>query len=363
MRAALLRTFNAPMSVEEVDLLDLAPDRVLIKTHASPFCSTDVVNWRGELGKIPPVILGHASIGEVVEVGTGVEGLRVGQRVVVPGTPECGTCYYCGIGRPDQCSELFDLGGIYPEVAKTAQGEPVPCSGCVGGYAEFMNISKNQAFPIESDLPSDVLSLLGCGITTGVGAVFNVAEVKPGESVAVVGLGHLGQWMVQAARLAGAATIIGVDPVAGRREVAGRLGATHLVDPEAEDAESVVKALTGGRGADTVLEAAGWPAAQRLSLLLSRRAGTVVYSGLLGLGKEVSLPQAALAVQSRRLVSTQNGNVRMRRDLQRYTELLERGLLDAAEIITGRYPLDEVNTALRKAEALENLTGVIVFDH
>ncbi|WP_442542684.1 zinc-binding dehydrogenase [Arthrobacter sp. KN11-1C] len=360
MRAALLRDFDVPFTVEDVQMLDLDPFRVLVRTKASPFCSTDVTSYHGKLGKIPPTILGHASAGEVIEVGSQVQGLRPGQRVIVPGTPECGHCYYCSAGRPDQCSELFDLGGIFPDVATTSDGLPVSAAGCVGGYAELMSISKNQAFPVDTDLPYDVLSLLGCGITTGVGAVLNVAKVQPGESVVVVGCGHLGLWAVQAARLAGAALIIAVEPNAARRALAGELGATHLVDP-ATDAADAVKSLTAGRGADTVIEAAGTPEAQRLALSLSRRAGTVVFSGLAEAATEVTFPQIPLAVQSRQMLSTQNGNVRMRRDLPRYINLLERGLLDAAPIITTRYGLDDINLALQRSESLEDLSGVFVF--
>ncbi|MFT4468871.1 zinc-binding dehydrogenase [Arthrobacter sulfonylureivorans] len=361
MRAAVLREFNIPITVEDVDLLDLDPHRVLVQTKASPFCSTDVTSFHGNLGKVPPTILGHASTGEVIEVGTQVEGIRPGQRVIIPGTPECGNCYYCGIGRPDQCSELFDIGGIYPDIARTAEGLPVSAAGCVGGYAEIMNVSKNQVFPVETDLPYDVLSLLGCGITTGVGAVFNVAKVQPGDSVAVVGCGHLGLWVVQAARLAGAGRIIALEPHAGRRSLAGELGATDLVDPSVQDAADAVKSLTAGRGADIVIEAAGSPDAQRLALEVSRRAGTVVFSGLDQAGAEVKLPQIPLAVQSRQLLSTQNGNVRMRRDLPRYICLLERGMLDAKPIITSRYSLDDINLALKKSENLDDLSGIFVF--
>lgn len=361
MRAALLRDFNVPLTVEDVDLLDLDPHRVLVRTKASPFCSTDVSSFHGNLGKVPPTILGHASTGEVIEVGSQVEGLRPGQRVIVPGTPECGTCYYCNLGRPDQCSELFDIGGLYPDVARTAEGDLVSAAGCVGGYAEIMNVSKNQVFPVETDLPYDILSLLGCGITTGVGAVFNVAKVQPGEHVAIVGCGQLGLWAVQAAKLAGAVRIIAVEPHAGRRAMAGELGATDLVDPSDEDAVDTVKSLTAGRGADTVIEASGDAQAQRLALEISRRAGTVVYSGLDQSGTEVTLPQVPLAVQSRQLLSTQNGNVRMRRDLPRYISLLERGLLDADPVITSRYSLDDINLALKNSENLDDLSGVFVF--
>ncbi|MFE9445861.1 zinc-binding dehydrogenase [Streptomyces sp. NPDC006602] len=359
MRAALLRGFEQPLTVEEVELLDLAPTRVLVRTKATPFCSTDVTSFHGRLGKVPPTILGHASTGEVVEVGSEVRGIEVGQRVVVPGTPECGRCFYCGIGRPDQCSELFDLKGVYPDVARTSDGLVVNAAGCVGGYAEVMNVSQNQVFPVETDLPWEVLSLLGCGVTTGVGAVLNVARVRPDEVVAVVGAGHLGLWAIQAARLAGAREVIAVEPNEERRRVAASVGATRTVAPE--DALEAVRAVTQGRGADKVIEAAGPPASQRLALEISRRAGTVVLSGLKDVAAEVTLAQIPLAVQSRQVLSTQNGNVRMRRDLPAYVRLLERGALDPKPIVTTTYRLDDINTALARSERLEDLSGVFVF--
>ena len=180
MKAALLVEFSEPFEVEEIEYHDPAPGRVLLRTGASPFCSTDVVNWRGELGKIPPTILGHASMGEVLEVGAGVEHVRAGQRAIVPGTSECGVCFYCSAGQPWQCSETFDRGGIWPHVADRSNGQPVSAAGNVGGYAEAMNVTANQVFPVETDLPDEWLSLLGCGITTGLGSVFNVAQVQAG---------------------------------------------------------------------------------------------------------------------------------------------------------------------------------------
>ena len=178
MRAALLAAVREPFVVEDIDYLDPAPGRVLVRTGASPFCSTDCVNWRGELFKIPPTILGHASMGNVLELGAGVDHIKVGDRVIVPGTSECGVCFYCSIGRPDQCSETFDRGGIWPHVANRRNGEPVSAAGNVGGYAEVMNVTASQVFPVQTDLPDEWLSLLGCGITTGVGCVHNVARVS-----------------------------------------------------------------------------------------------------------------------------------------------------------------------------------------
>lgn len=359
MKAAVLRETEGSLSVERVELLDLAPGRVLVKTHATPFCSTDVNNARGEIPKVPPTILGHASIGEVVELGEGVTSTRPGQRVIVPGTPECSACYYCGIGRPDQCSELFDLGGVYPNIARTREGDLISCAGCVGGYAEYMSVSANQVFPIESDLPSDVLSMLGCGITTGVGGIINVAQLTPQESIVIIGAGHVGLWAIQAARMLGAGPIIAVEPHEERRNLAGQLGADYTAAPE--EAPELVYKLTAGRGADVVFESAGPPESQELAVNLSRRAGTVVLSGVKRVKDTVSLPQPLISLQSRKIISTQNGGVRMRRDLPRYTRLLERGFLNPDPILTRRYDLDDINTALHRSDQLEDICGVIVF--
>jgi S-(hydroxymethyl)glutathione dehydrogenase/alcohol dehydrogenase len=360
MRAALLVEFKQPFVIEDIDYLDPSPGRVLLRTGASPFCSTDCVNWRGELGKIPPTILGHASMGEVVEVGQDVTHVKVGQRAIVPGTSECGTCFYCSIGRPDQCSETFDRGGIWPHVANRRDGHPVSAAGNVGGYAELMNVTANQVFPVESDLPDEWLSLLGCGITTGLGAVFNVARVAAGSSVAIVGLGHLGLWMTQAAKLAAARTIIAVDPIAERRELAGTLGATHAVDPDAEDPVEAVRRLTEGRGADYVLEAATLATAQTQAILMSRRAGTVILTSVERADATVTVPQVAVAVQSRAILSAQNGNVRMRHDLPRFIRMMEDGLVTAEPIITNRYPLSRIDDALHASIDKRDLSGVIV---
>jgi S-(hydroxymethyl)glutathione dehydrogenase/alcohol dehydrogenase len=299
-------------------------------------------------------------MGEIVEVGANAGQLQVGQRVVVPGTSECGVCFYCAIGRPDQCSETFDRAGIWPHVADRASGEPVSAAGNVGGYSELMNVTASQVFPIESDLPDEWLSLLGCGITTGLGAVFNVARVAAGSSVAVIGLGHLGQWMVQAAKVAAARQIIAVDPIDERRELAGRLGATDLVDPTLGDPVAQVRALTGGRGADYVLEAATVASAQTQAILSSRRAGTVVLTSVERAEATVTVPQVAIAVQSRAILSAQNGNCRMRHDLPRFIAMIEDGVVTPEPIITRRYALDEINEALSASADKRDLSGVIV---
>src|SRR5690242_4803598 len=159
MRAALMVEAKKPFVVEDIDYYAPSPGRVLVRTGASPFCSTDCVNWRGELSKIPPTVLGHASMGVVEEVGANVSDVKVGDKVIVPGTSECNVCFYCSIGRPDQCSETFDRGGIWPDVAERSNGDVVNAAGNVGGYSEMMNVTANQVWAIESDLPDE---WLGC---------------------------------------------------------------------------------------------------------------------------------------------------------------------------------------------------------
>ena len=192
-------------------------------------------------------------MGEVLEVGEGVHHVEPGDRVIVPGTSECGRVLL-----------LFDrqarsvLRDVRPQ-RHLAHTSPIAttvsrssAAGNVGGYAEVMNVTANQVFPVETDLPDQWLSLLGCGITTGLGPRCSTSpRSAPGSSVAIVGCGHLGLWMVQAAKLARRRTIIALDPIAWPRELAGTLGATHFVDPSAEDPVAAVQALTGGRVAPT----------------------------------------------------------------------------------------------------------------
>jgi S-(hydroxymethyl)glutathione dehydrogenase/alcohol dehydrogenase len=323
------------------------------------FCATDWMNQSGRLGKELPAILGHSGMGVVEELGSQVDELEIGQRVVVPGTPECGQCYWCVRGRPDQCADLFLP---QPEVARRENGELVTTSGAGGTYAEQMRVTRNWVFPVDTELSDEVLSLLGCGITTGLGAVFNIAEVEPGSSVAVVGCGHLGLWMVQAARVAGAAQIVAVDPIGERRELALRLGATHAVDPGDGDPVEQVRELTEGRGADYALESAIDPEGQVQAFLMTRNAGVFVPTSISRLDAVVTLQQWEFAIRGRDIRSCQNGRCRMRRDIPRFVRMLEDGLIDAEPIITSRYRLDEINETLAASEARRDLSGVLVLD-
>jgi S-(hydroxymethyl)glutathione dehydrogenase/alcohol dehydrogenase len=360
MRAAILEDFDRPLTVEDVELRPAGPHEVMVRITAVDVCMTDALSARGYVVAAPPTILGHAAAGVVEEAGDRVERVRVGDRVVVAGTPECGACFWCVRDRPDQCAEM--LGGILPPrvVATRADGQEVHADGGVGAFAERMVVRESGVVAVDTDLSDEHLSLLGCGVTTGVGAVLNLAEVQAGSSVAVVGSGALGLWMVQGARLAGAATIVAVEPRPERRELALAVGATHAVDPAGGDPVAEVHELTGGRGADYVLEAAGPPEAMAEALAMTRPAGTMVPSGWETLSSTVTLPAVDFAIGGKRIQSCQFGGAHIRRDIPRFARMLETGQLDAEPLVSRRFDLDEANEALAAAYERSLVTGVIV---
>jgi S-(hydroxymethyl)glutathione dehydrogenase/alcohol dehydrogenase len=357
MKAALLVEYGRPFAVEEVDPVAPGADDVVVRMTASPYCFTDCLNQRGMRGlpRSLPTIVGHAAVGVVEYAGPEVTRVREGDRVLVPGTPECERCFWCEKGRPDQCEHLL---APARQVASRADGTPVMTG--IGTYTELITTRGSWAFPIQSSLPDETLSCLGCGITTGVGAAVNVGRVAPGDTVAVVGCGHLGLWMIQGARLAGAERIIAVEPLAWRLDLAVALGATDVVNPAHADPVEQVRELTSGRGADVTLEASGVPEGIEQAFAMTRRAGIAVITGVSSQKANITLPQTEVAIRGKALVSCQMGQTDVRRDVPRYIGMLEDGRLDARPIITGTFPLDDINDANEVAAGRNALTGVIL---
>jgi S-(hydroxymethyl)glutathione dehydrogenase/alcohol dehydrogenase len=357
VRAAVFVEPDAPFVVEEVELRPCGDDEVVVRTGGAAFCITDCHVQHGRMPTVPPAILGHSAVGVVEQAGPRVDRVQVGQRVVVPATPECGRCYFCLRGRSDQCTHLV---GAPPRIVATrADGTEVRASG-TATYAEQIKLPEIFAFPVDSDLPDEQLALMGCGIVSGLGAVMRVAQVEPGSSVVVVGCGHLGLWMVQGARVAGAAQVIAVEPIAARRALAGELGATDLVDPADGDPVEQVRALTGGRGADHALEAAGRIAAMEQAFQMARNAGTVVFTGVETFDAAITLPAVQLALRGRTVRSSQSGNTWMSRDIPLFARMMEQGRVDPRPIISRTYALEEINDAAVASEEHRDLTGVVL---
>lgn len=358
--AAVFTGPEDPISIETIALRSPGPGEALVRVDAAAVCVTDVLALDGVSYAPPPFVSGHAAAGTVEEVGPGTDRIRPGQRVVVVGTAECGTCYSCVRGTPSACDEIL-AGMVPPRVVGTRRsGQRVVADGGIGVFTERMVYRHVNLVPVDSGLPAEHLALLGCGVTSGLGAVFSVARVQPGDTVAVVGCGHLGLWIVQAARLAGASRIVAVEPRPGRRALAERFGATDLLEATGDEAVTRVKDLTGGRGADVTFDAGGSADSMRQAFLMARLGGTVVPTSMERPGATVTLPAFEYSVGAKRILSCQTGTGHIRRDVPRFAALLEDGRIDAGPIVDRIFPLERIDQAVEAARARTVVTGVVL---
>ena len=279
MRAAVVHG-TGPEAVTElrddVATVGPGPGEVKVRLRATGVCHSDLSVLSGVIPSGMPAVLGHEGAGQVTEVGDQVTSVAPGQHVVVSWTPACGSCAECVRGQPFLCLTYVIEGFRTP---RFALGDGTPAFGMAGcgTWAEEMVVPWQAVIPVDDDVPFTVAALLGCGIPTGVGAVINTARVTPGSSVAVVGCGGVGLAAIQGARIAGAATILAIDPVASKHAKALELGATHAAAPD--DAEQARKDLTGGKGFDYAFEVVGRSATIRAAWRLARRGGDVIVVG------------------------------------------------------------------------------------
>jgi S-(hydroxymethyl)glutathione dehydrogenase/alcohol dehydrogenase len=230
----------------------------------------------------------------------------------------------------------------------------------LGTFAEQMTVDESAVVKVQTDVPAEQLALIGCGVTTGVGAALNTAAVKPGSSVAVIGCGGVGQAVIQGARIAGAARIFAIDPVELKRKAAEQLGATDLIDPADGDPVEQVKAATGGRGADYAFEVIGLPETIVQAYMTARRGGTAVVVGMPRWDSQVTLPGFGLFFEEKKLLGCVYGSAQVRRDFPRFVDLVETGRLDLNAMVSRRVKLDEINDAFRAMQAGEVIRSVIV---
>lgn len=356
MRAAVLVEPGAPLVVEELTDPPLGPTHVRVQVEASGVCHTDLSVQRGDIPYPPPVILGHESAGTVVETGAAVRWVRVGDRVVGSFTPTCQRCWHCRHGETHLCSDLRGMGlphGLRPD------GTAVLGMAGLGSFAERITTSEDFLVVVRSDLPAEELALIGCGASTGLGAVLRTTQVQPGESVAVIGCGGVGLFAVMGAVLAGAAQVIAVDLDQTKLGLATGLGATDAVDPSQGAVAAQVRALTGGRGADHVLDVVGTPAVMTEAFAATRRGGTTVLVGAPAAGATVTLDATDLQHGAKHLVGCTYGSVRVRSDFQRWADLAAAGRLDLGAMISHRFPLGGVNDALAQLARGEVVRSIV----
>jgi S-(hydroxymethyl)glutathione dehydrogenase / alcohol dehydrogenase len=359
VKAALLRSIGAPLEVADVKLADPAPHQVRVRIAASGVCHSDLSVQMGWLPFTPPLVLGHEGAGVVEEVGSAVTRVRAGDHVVIAVVAPCRACRWCLGGQPHLCYRgMMDaLAGPYG----TIDGEPIRAGMGTATFGEETLVLERQAIRIDPDLPLDVAALVGCAVTTGVGAVINTARVEPGSIVAIIGCGGVGLSVLQGAKLAGAAQIIGIDRVASRLAAAKRLGATDTMDAGAEDPVEAVLSLTRG-GVDHAFEVVGRGETIKQALEMTRPGGTTTLVGAPPIDEEVTFKAAALFGAGKRILGCVYGSTDAERDFPRLLDLYKSGRLELDELVTRRISLEEVNDAFRAMEAGEGIRSVITFD-
>jgi S-(hydroxymethyl)glutathione dehydrogenase / alcohol dehydrogenase len=363
-RAAVAYEIGKSLDIVEVDLEELQPHDVRVRFMASGLCHTDISLTTGDMPIDLPVIPGHEGAGIVEEVGSEVIGIRPGQHVAFTGVISCGRCRPCETGVPNLCEWGLPtiMSGRQPDGelrTRDGAGRGIHQWACLGTLSERALVPELAVIPIPADVPFDVAAVIGCAVLTGAGAVFNRASVRPGSSALVMGCGGVGLSAVQAARLVGATTVIAVDPLASKRDLALRLGATHAVDPGSSDFIGQVRELTQGRGVDHAFECAGRPEAVRQAWDATAVDGTVVTTGVPRAGSIVELPADDLWSTEKTLCASLYGSGRPRTDIAALIELSRQGRLQVADMITRHYTLDEVNTAVDDLLSGRNARGVI----
>src|SRR3954469_13275235 len=271
MRAAVLQEFNQPLVIEDLGSPDLGPRDVRVQIDASGVCHSDITVQTGGVPMPPPVILGHEGAGTVLEVGSEVTRVQVGDRVIASFVPSCGNCFYCLRDQSNLCEHGIDL--MFAPRGTRADASPVCGMTGLGTFTDEMTTEESMLVKVETDLPAEQLALIGSGVTTGVGAALNTAKVVPGSTVAVIGCGGVGQSVIQGARIAGASRIFAIDQVDGKLAWASKFGATKTANGT-EAAQAVMTEVTGGEGFDYVFEVVGRSETIRQAWDLTRRGGT-----------------------------------------------------------------------------------------
>jgi Zn-dependent alcohol dehydrogenase len=364
MRAAVLERYGQPLVLaDDVDIEPPHPGEVQVRVHHCGVCHSDLSVVDGALPAPVPTVLGHEAAGVVEAIGEGVTMLAPGDRVVLTPCPPCGQCYYCQRGEFSICvNSLGLMTSTLPDGGtRLSRGGSQLFRGlAIGAFGELATVQETAAIKVPDGVPLDVVCVIGCAVQTGVGAVINTAEVEPGATVLVTGLGGVGLSIVQGAVVAGASRIFVSDPVAERREAAVAFGATDAVDPSSTDVVGVVKELTDGIGADYAFEAAGRSALIDVGLQATRSGGTTVIVGVPPLGESLTLsPIAMFQTLEKKLLGSLLGSVNARRDIPLLIALWQAGRLDLDGLVTDRRPLDEVNDAMEDVRAARGIRTVL----
>jgi S-(hydroxymethyl)glutathione dehydrogenase/alcohol dehydrogenase len=367
-RAAIATAAGKPLSIETVEVEPPRPGEVLVEIKATGLCHTDAFTLSGaDPEGLFPAILGHEGAGVVVEVGAGVTSLKPGDHVIPLYTPECRQCKSCLSGKTNLCTAIRATQGkgVMPDGTSRFRldGRPVfHYMGC-STFSQHTIVPEIALAKIRADAPFDKVCYIGCGVTTGVGAVINTAKVQAGENVAVFGLGGIGLNVIQAARMVGADKIIGVDINPAREEIARKFGMTHFVNPDVVGRDKVVQAIQdlSDGGVDFSFECIGNTAVMRQALECCHRGwGQSIIIGVAGAGQEISTRPFQL-VTGRVWKGTAFGGAKGRRDVPKIVDWYMEGKIDIDSLITHVMPLEEINHGFDLMHEGKSIRGVVTF--
>ena len=366
--AAILWEYGGDWTVEEIDLDPPGDGEVLVSWEATGLCHSDEHIRTGDLAAPLPLIGGHEGAGIVREVGPGVVGLAPGDHVVASFLPACGRCRFCSTGHQNLC----DLGALIMAgtqvdgtYRRRARGQNIGAMAFVGTFSQYGSVPEASIVKIDDDIPLSRACLLGCGVTTGWGSAVNTADVSPGDTVVIIGLGGIGSGAVQGARLAGAEKIIVVEPVETKRDLAFRFGATHFVT-SMEEATALVADLTKGVMADSAILTVGLLEGAMLeeAANIIRKGGAVVMTALSSMtDNSPTLGMMMFTLFHKRLLGSLYGEANPRADIPRLLSLYREGKLLLDETVTHEYKLAEVNEGYQDMRDGRNIRGVILHDH
>src|SRR6202047_2430612 len=368
MKAAVFYGPKQPLVIEDVEI-DKPRDReVLVRTVASGVCHSDLHFVDGYYSFPAPAVLGHEAAGIVEEVGKAVEYVKPGDHVICCLSVFCGYCDDCMSGHPNRCTNRAATQRRKGERPRLLlKGQPMRQFADLSTYAEKMLVHENALVKIGDDMPLDRAALIGCGVTTGVGAVLNTARIEPGSTVAVFGCGGVGVAAIQGARIAGARMIIAVDQFESKLALAKRLGATHTVDSSNADAVDAIRSLTarGGNpaqsGVDYAFEAVGLKKLAEQCCECIKPGGTATIIGMIPVGQKVEIDGPKLLTE-RKIQGTNMGSNRFRIDMPRYIDYYLQGRLNLDDMISRRGKLEDVNEAFRAMKAGEVARTVLMFE-
>ncbi len=354
-----------PLEIEELELDSPQQGEVLLDIKAAGLCHSDLSVIDGNRPRPVPMALGHEAAGVVRELGPGVTDLAVGDHVVAVFVPSCGHCTPCAEGRPALCEPGAKTNNAGEMIGggrrlRRQDGTPVHHHLGVSGFADHAVVSCNSLIRVDPELPLTQAALFGCAVLTGVGAAINSADIRPGQSVAVVGLGGVGLNSLLGALVAGAGEVIAVDIDPNKLELAQQLGATHTVNSSDADALERARELTNG-GADRVIEMAGSEKALEFAYRITRRGGVTVTGGLAHPDKHVSIQQVSLVAEERTLRGSYVGSCVPVRDLARYVHLFRQGRLPVDRLLTDTLALEDINRGFDRLASGQAVRQVIAF--